>query len=144
MSSCKVIESDGLDRLYFPFLSGAGLVHGVFSRYGGVSSPPYDSLNTSYGVGDGDGNVIENRERIKKVLGIGTLVSARQIHGKKVFDACEFKHRVEIPVRLSNLCSPPPFVPIHIILESGSHMQVIQLCAKEVVSFGIFLKMTKE
>lgn len=37
------------------------LVHGSFMRPGGRSSPPFQSLNVSVGVGDGIDNVIQNR-----------------------------------------------------------------------------------
>ncbi|MBU0668134.1 peptidoglycan editing factor PgeF [Patescibacteria group bacterium] len=58
--------------------------HAVFSRNGGVSSPPYDSLNVRYGIGDSHSNVDENRKIILKVLGFKRLVSANQTHGKNV------------------------------------------------------------
>ncbi|NPV07249.1 MAG: peptidoglycan editing factor PgeF [Anaerolineae bacterium] len=38
-------------------------VHGVFTRLGGVSQPPYDSLNVSLSVGDDPASVSENRRR---------------------------------------------------------------------------------
>jgi len=74
--------------LTFPSLSDApGLVHGVFRRAGGVSAPPYASLNVSYMVGDDSARVQENRARIARALGgePERLFSARQIHGA---DSC--------------------------------------------------------
>lgn len=59
--------------------------HGITSRVGGVSQPPYDSLNLSFGVGDTDENVRENRQRLKAALGIPVLASARQVHGDQVW-----------------------------------------------------------
>jgi len=58
-----------------------GLVHGVFTRHGGVSLPPYDSLNVSWSNGDSPGAVAENLRRIKKAAGLESLVSSRQVHG---------------------------------------------------------------
>ncbi len=57
------------------------LRHGVFLRHGGVSTAPFSSLN----VGgtrklDDPGKVHENRERIRKVLGVDELATCTQVH----------------------------------------------------------------
>jgi YfiH family protein len=65
------VERDGL--VFYPVeaLSGqVGLVHGVFTRLGGVSAPPFDSLNTSISVGDDQANVEANRRAMYAALGI--------------------------------------------------------------------------
>jgi purine-nucleoside/S-methyl-5'-thioadenosine phosphorylase / adenosine deaminase len=54
-------------------------------RYGGLSSSPYHSLNLSYGVGDNNLSVTENRERLKRNYLIPHLLSARQVHGDAIF-----------------------------------------------------------
>ncbi len=54
-------------------------------RYDGVSSSPYHSFNLSYGVGDKDSSVTENRERLKRQYAISYILSARQVHGDAVF-----------------------------------------------------------
>lgn len=58
-----------------------------FQRHGGVSRTPYDSLNVSVNVGDRGDHVGENRQRIKKVLGIPSLLSLGQVHGDQVLSA---------------------------------------------------------
>jgi hypothetical protein len=66
----------------FGNLSGVpGLAHGVFTRHGGVSLPPYESLNVSWSNGDSPEAVAENLRRIKKTSGLESLVSSRQVHG---------------------------------------------------------------
>lgn len=65
-------------------LAGFAAAYGIFNRHGGVSPPPFDSLNVSYGVGDEMENVRANRELIKKRLGLNHLISARQVHGSEV------------------------------------------------------------
>ncbi len=70
-----------------PFLTSTklssvpGLVHGFFTRAGGVSGPPYDSLNASWSNGDSAQAVSENLSRIMAALGLERLVSSRQVHG---------------------------------------------------------------
>lgn len=56
-----------------------------FNRHGGLSTPPFSSLNVSFHVGDNADTVFKNREIIKKQLGVDVLVSARQVHGNKIF-----------------------------------------------------------
>ena len=56
-------------------------------RTGGISNPPFQSFNLSYGVGDTVNAVTENRERLKSQLNIQHLLSARQVHGDNIFIA---------------------------------------------------------
>jgi len=60
-----------------------GAAVAVTTRYGGVSSPPYGTLNLGLHVGDQPGNVAENRARAATAFGVGlgTMVFARQVHG---------------------------------------------------------------
>jgi len=73
------------NMLSFPALSSPLLFHGVFKRYGGVSSSPWDSQNVSFGTGDDPQNIHANRDGIKKVLGCKHLVSAKQVHESQVY-----------------------------------------------------------
>jgi len=68
-----------------PIVFGQGVSGGFFNRHGGVSLPPFDSLNVSYGVGDQPWRVTENRARLKRHLGLDRLLSATQVHGSTIF-----------------------------------------------------------
>ena len=71
--------------LTYPLLSKVpDLVHGVFTRHGGVSRSPCDSLNVVWSNGDRQEAVHENLRRIKKVLQLDQLVAASQVHGDTV------------------------------------------------------------
>jgi polyphenol oxidase len=50
--------------------AGDGLQHGMFTRRGGVSQPPWDSLNLGGTVGDAPGAVQENHHRMYAALGL--------------------------------------------------------------------------
>ena len=65
-----------------------GLLHCVFGRSGGLSRPPYDSLNTSYSVGDCPEDVSRNLSVIRSAAGADRLVFMNQVHGSSV-------HRVD-------------------------------------------------
>ncbi len=60
------------------------LDHGVFSRAGGVSTAPYDQLNTALQVGDDPRCVMENRRMIGRLFDGSVLVFAQQVHGSRV------------------------------------------------------------
>ncbi len=66
------------------FASQSNIFHGSFNRHGGVSPPPFASLNVSFGVADMDDNVRANRGRIKKTCQADILVSGQQVHGTEV------------------------------------------------------------
>ena len=68
------------------FEGDANLVHGIFGRQGGVSPPPFDSLNLSQAVGDTPQAVHENFARACAVLGILPEQTA----------ACHLYHSAEI------------------------------------------------
>lgn len=79
-------SSDGLIYYQFPILSRcAGISHGVFTRKGGVSQGPYESLNVAIHNGDRVEDVRENRCRMAKALGGNVrLACCSQVHGDDV------------------------------------------------------------
>jgi len=66
-----------------------GLAHAIFTRHGGLSDPPYSSLNMAYSVGDNPGNVTGNLYKIKQSIGAARLIFLNQVHGNHIF---VFKH----------------------------------------------------
>ncbi len=75
---------NGLSFFQFSlFQSVPGLIHGIFSRHGGISQGAYASLNLSFAVGDDRQKVVHNRELVLKALGIGSIRSLKQVHGKE-------------------------------------------------------------
>jgi YfiH family protein len=75
-----------------------GIIFGISTRVGGVSTSPYD-LNLSFRVGDDERSVRENRARFFGALGIapGQLAVPMQVHGDIVrvadapgsYEACD-------------------------------------------------------
>ncbi|HET6150163.1 MAG TPA: peptidoglycan editing factor PgeF [Polyangia bacterium] len=55
--------------------------HGFTTRRGGVSRPPYDSLNLGSKWGDARVNVVENQRRLLAAAGADRIFVARQVHG---------------------------------------------------------------
>lgn len=65
--------------------SGALCRFGMFSRRGGVSGGPYASLNVGAYVGDQSEAVATNRKIVREAMQIPALLSARQVHGQRVY-----------------------------------------------------------
>lgn len=65
-----------------------GNVHAAFTlRTGGVSAPPYDTLNLGAGIGDSEEAVAENRRRLaEQVSWPAEPVWLEQVHGTTVID----------------------------------------------------------
>jgi YfiH family protein len=71
--------------LQFPLLAEvAGVGHAVFGRRGGVSRPPFESLNVGLAVGDRARSVWRNRRIILSRMGFSRGCSARQVHGTRI------------------------------------------------------------
>lgn len=66
--------------------SMVGLVHGVFTRLGGHSRPPWAGLNTGHTVGDDPRAVEANHQLICQALGFDRedIVSPHQVHSATV------------------------------------------------------------
>jgi len=77
--NAEFIRSDALD----------GVVHGFFTRRGGVSGGIYASLNVGIGSRDNPDHVMENRKRAEAALGMkpGALSTLYQVHGGNVVTA---------------------------------------------------------
>lgn len=67
-------------------LLGEGMALYFTLRWGGVSPPPFTSLNLSLSDGDHPRNVMENRARVAQRLGVELrdVVFMRQVHGTRV------------------------------------------------------------
>jgi len=78
----EFLDINGFNLYRFPGLAAfPEVIHGVFTRQGGVSPEPYHSLNVSLDVGDQPSRVKENLLRLQKALGLDRLISATQVHG---------------------------------------------------------------
>lgn len=76
-----------MTRPLFRFLSFSQypqLIHGVFTRRGGVSQPPFDTLNVGYSSGDDADAVTRNRNRVLSQLDMPRAVFLNQVHGTDV------------------------------------------------------------
>ncbi|HEY7373170.1 MAG TPA: peptidoglycan editing factor PgeF [Polyangia bacterium] len=99
-------------------LIGAPFRYGFSTRAGGVSPAPYDSLNLGARWFDVPANVVENRRRLLRAVGLaGPLYVARQVHGAAVVrvragDDADAVARVEADA----LCTNDPGVTLGVFV----------------------------
>ena len=76
------IEKNGLKYYQFQRFNDFGIKHGFFTRLGGISPEPFDSLNMATTVGDMNENVLENLRRMFDVfdLDLATRYDGWQVH----------------------------------------------------------------
>jgi polyphenol oxidase len=74
--------TEDISPITHPLLEIDGVSHGFFTRRGGVSPIPYDSLNTGLGSKDTAENVNENRRRVAAYFGQSSerLIGPYQVH----------------------------------------------------------------
>jgi purine-nucleoside/S-methyl-5'-thioadenosine phosphorylase / adenosine deaminase len=82
----ETLRRRDIEYLRFPILKKYEneLWHGVFTRLGGTSLPPYDSLNLGTLVGDKPEDVAKNRDLVREICSCRELVALKQVHGKRV------------------------------------------------------------
>ena len=61
-----------------------GFRHGFTTRAGGVSAPPFASLNLGWKWGDAPGRVGENHRRLLNASGAATMWRVSQVHGVRI------------------------------------------------------------
>ena len=85
------------NELLIPQWNAAPQVGALMStRQGGVSAPPWNSLNVGLGAGDAEDHVRANRERLVQAAG-ARLAYLKQVHGQQV-----------VRVDSSTVSAPPP------------------------------------
>ena len=96
MSSNKgytICENKGVRFLQFNHINQAGFpAHGFSTRIGGVSSPPFDTMNLEFTNRDNVKSIQENRKRFTNALGLDGLELRhliRLVHGNKVITDSE-------------------------------------------------------
>jgi YfiH family protein len=85
------IERNGLKYYQFDIFQGKAINHAVFTRRGGVSDAPWNSLNIGGSLGDERDNIIQNRELMFDAIErpVESLFDVWQVHGSRVIRADE-------------------------------------------------------
>ena len=101
---------------YFTFkqLDGGDLVHAIFTRHGGMSASPWQSLNVGGTVGDAPERVRENRQRSFLALerDPASIFDAWQVHGRDVVIVDKPRKLEEAPLQADILLTDQPGVTL--------------------------------
>ncbi|MGC8559330.1 MAG: peptidoglycan editing factor PgeF [Phycisphaerae bacterium] len=89
MELIQTASPDGVVYFTSPTLTSSGFVHGFSTRLGGISPPPFESLNlgnAAVGPQDRAENIGENQKRFLGAIGAEDfrLITVRQVHGADV------------------------------------------------------------
>lgn len=70
----------------FSHFDAVGIRHGFSTRFGGVSEPPFNSLNLGVKTADQKERVVANRKRFCDAVGVAFahVVTAQQVHGDRI------------------------------------------------------------
>ncbi|MFP4497267.1 MAG: peptidoglycan editing factor PgeF [Vulcanimicrobiota bacterium] len=95
-SSVKIEERNGIRFQVFPHIGKLDFcVHGFSTRVGGISPPPYDTLNLGFNTPDKDSNEIKNRQLFLHALKLQNQtyqMRIKLVHGNKVLNTEEIKN----------------------------------------------------
>jgi YfiH family protein len=86
-SEWQLTSSDGVE--YFAYSPSPRLLLAFFTRRGGVSRGDYESLNTSFAVGDDAPNVEENLARARRALWLPAILTVKQTHSDTVLSVAD-------------------------------------------------------
>jgi YfiH family protein len=94
----------------------AAVRHGFFTRRGGVSKPPFDSLNCGFGSADAPEDVARNRAIATARLDLAAdrLVTCHQVHGTDVV-AVERPWRREDSPRADGMVTRAPGIALGVL-----------------------------
>lgn len=104
---CALNERGGVPLLQWAAWLRDNVPHGISTRLGGVSRPPYQWLNIGDAVGDAPAAVRANRLKLAAALGNmrRPMVFARQVHGAGVHVVSDLPSPGEEPVEADALVS---------------------------------------
>ena len=84
-------NTNGVSFYQFSHLAACvDIRHGIFTRTGGCSPPPFNSLNVGHGIGDDEAGVETNRRVIGDCFRGAEFVYVRQVHGRQVINLADF------------------------------------------------------
>jgi polyphenol oxidase len=98
----------------FRILENSGVYHAIFSRHGGISPKPWESLNFGASVGDDALRVVKNREMALESIGIipESVYDVYQIHSTNVVVTNRPLGRNEIHIKADAIITNQPSVTL--------------------------------
>ena len=106
-------KHEGVTYFVFKELEDQGVAHVIGTRQGGVSPPPFDTLNVSLAVEDTPERVRENRARLARILHLtpDDLVRVHLVHGAQA-EKVGREHKGSMIRHRDALMTDEPGVPL--------------------------------
>ena len=112
-------RAESADDPWLPFELAPGVLAAFTSRHGGVSAPPFDTMNLGGGVGDDPAAVAANRQLAATACGHAADAVAwmRQVHGADVAYATAGPGPADgQPPAVDALCTDAPGRPLGVLV----------------------------
>ncbi len=108
------VACNGMEYFQFDCFRDFEIVHGIFTRKGGVSPEPFTSLNLGGTNGDLRSNVIENRRRMFNATGrqVDSLFDVWQVHGAEILLPNQPKALNEPHLRADGIVTDKPEITL--------------------------------
>jgi len=105
---------DGISYFQSSLLESPQVIHAFLSRRGGVSDPPFDTLNFDPRDADTKENIEKNFERVSGAFGFdtGLLVTVNQVHGSGVLLVDDTVQHLRKKIDADAVITAVPGVPI--------------------------------
>ncbi len=110
----QLIEKNGLEYYAFEEKPFKEIPHGFFTRTGGVSPEPWNSLNLSTTAGDSAANVVENRRRIFAAINRpeDSLYDTWQVHSNRIIIAEKPRGLHNNPIQADGIVTQNPEITL--------------------------------
>jgi hypothetical protein len=107
-------NAGGIKYYKFEILENRGLYHAIFTRHGGVSPKPWESLNFGASVGDNTVRVAKNREMALESIGINleSVYDVYQVHSTNVVVTQKPLHRNETHIKADAILTNQPYITL--------------------------------
>ncbi len=98
----------------FPETTLSEVVHGFFTRRGGVSPRPFDSLNLSISAGDSRANIRRNRDLLFNAVDrpLDTMFDVWQVHSDTIICSDQPRGNEEQPIKADAIFTNNPGVTL--------------------------------
>jgi YfiH family protein len=108
------IEKEDLRYYQFDIFKGLPLFHAILTRQGGLSQPPFNSLNFGGTVGDNPKAVLNNHQKTYRILGFDyfSRFDVWQVHGTRILCTQKPRHPDEPHQKADGILTDNPEVSL--------------------------------
>lgn len=121
-----------LKKIQHPMLKSDKIMYGFYTRSGGVSKKPYDSLNCSFKSKDNKQNVTKNINIVCQDLNLNKIIKLDQIHSTKVVVVNSYNKTYDF-IKADGIVTKLPDIGLSIL---GADCAPILFCDRQSETIG--------